>query len=85
MAARAGDFTILDGFELTPEERSAIERLDFVALYRLGAHPMALFHFSAVLNPREAYVRDVVPRIQNTPNGLYDYDSEVSRVSPGPR
>jgi hypothetical protein len=44
-----------------------------VALYGLGAHPVLLFHYSVVLNPRETYIREVVPRIQGMPNPFYDY------------
>lgn len=73
MAAREGDFSRLAPFNLTPEERSAIEQKDLVTLYRLGAHPVLLFHFSAVLNTRETYIREVVPRIQDVPNAFYDY------------
>jgi hypothetical protein len=73
MALRAGDFSLLDRFDLEPEERAAIESKDLVELYRLGAHPVLLFHFSAVLNPRETYVREVVPRLQGVPNPFYDY------------
>jgi len=73
LAARAGDFRMLDGLDLTPQERAAIETKDLVALYRLGAHPILLFHFSAVLNPRETYIREVVPKIQDVPNAFYDY------------
>ena len=36
LAARAGDFRALDGFDLAPDERTALERKDLVALYRLG-------------------------------------------------
>ncbi len=73
MAARAGDFACLDQFDLTAEERAAVEAKDLVALYRLGAHPVLIFHFSAVLNPRETYIREVVPNIQGVPNPFYDY------------
>lgn len=73
MAARAGDFSLLDRYELTPEERAAIEQKDLVKLYGLGAHPILLFHFSAVLNPRETYIKEVVPKIQNVANPFYDY------------
>ena len=73
MAARAGDFSLLDHYDLTPEERTAIEQKDLVKLYRLGAHPILIFHFSAVLNPRETYIREVVPKIQDVPNPFYDY------------
>ena len=72
-AARAGDFSGLAEFDLTDDERAAVERKDLVALYRLGAHPVLLFHFSAVLNPREHYIRDVVPNIQGLENAFYDY------------
>lgn len=73
MAARAGDFSMLDGYDLTSGERTAIEQKDLVTLYRLGAHPILLFHFSAVLNPRETYIREIVPKIQDVPNPFYDY------------
>ncbi len=73
VAARAGDFACLDQFDLAPEERAAVEAKDLVALYRLGAHPVLIFHFSAVLNPRETYIREVVPNIQGLPNPFYDY------------
>lgn len=73
MAARAGDFSLLDRYELTSEERTAIERKDLVKLYSLGAHPILLFHFSAVLNPRETYIKEVVPKIQDVANSFYDY------------
>jgi hypothetical protein len=73
MAFREGDVSILDRFDLTAEERTAIESKDLVALYRLGAHPILVFHFSAVLNPRETYIREVVPNIQGIPNPFYDY------------
>jgi hypothetical protein len=73
MAARVGDFSMLDPYDLTSEERAAIEQKDFVTLYRLGAHPILLFHFSAVLNPRETYIREIVPKIQDVPNPFYDY------------
>jgi hypothetical protein len=73
LAARAGDFACLAAFDLSAEERAAIERKDLVSLYRLGAHPILLFHFSAVLNPRETYVREVVPHIQDVENPFYDY------------
>ncbi len=73
LAFRAGDFSVLDGFDLTAEERAALESKDLVTLYRLGAHPLLLFHLSAVLNPRETYVREIVPRLQGIPNPFYDY------------
>jgi hypothetical protein len=72
-AARGGDFSCLGQFNLTPAERAAIEHKDMVTLYRLGAHPILLFHFSAVLNPRETFIRDVVPRIQGMSTGFYNY------------
>jgi hypothetical protein len=77
MAARAGDWRRLwrrlDGHELTPEERGAIEGQDLVALYRLGAHPLLVFHFASVMGSRESYVREVVPRLRGIPNPFTDY------------
>jgi hypothetical protein len=73
MAIRAGDFTVLDRFDLTPEQRHAIEAKDLVALYRLGVHPLLLFHLSSVLNPRETYIREIVPQLKGLSNPFYDY------------
>ncbi|MDQ7858836.1 MAG: hypothetical protein QN174_02925 [Armatimonadota bacterium] len=72
-AVRAGDFGALASLALDPEERRAIEHADFVRLYRLGAHPLLLFHFATVIGSRERYVREVVPRLQGVPNPFYDY------------
>lgn len=33
---------VLDGYDLTPEERQAIEARDFKALYEMGVHPYLL-------------------------------------------
>lgn len=70
---RAGDFSILDQFSLDAEERAAIEAKDLVTLYRLGAHPILVFHLSAVLNSRETYIREVVPNLAGIANPFYDY------------
>lgn len=73
LAFRDGDLKVLDGFELTTEERRALGERDFPALWRLDAHPVLLFHLSAVLNPREWYIENVVPKIKGVPNAHYDY------------
>lgn len=73
MAVRDGDFSAADGFDLTAEERAALVERDFPALWQLGVHPVLLFHLSAVLNPREWYIKEVVPHIQGIPNVWYDY------------
>lgn len=73
MAVRDGDYSVLEGFDLSDEERSAVASRDFPALWRLGGHPVLLFHLSAVLNPREWYIREVVPKIRGVPNIWYDY------------
>lgn len=67
-AARAGDFASLDALPLTSRERAAIAAVDLVELYRLGAHPVTLFHFATVFKPRQGYVRDIVPRLRGIPN-----------------
>jgi hypothetical protein len=72
-AFRAGDFGALDGFDLAPDERAALEARDFVKLWSLDVHPVVLFHLSAVLNPREWYLANVVPNIAGIPNKYYDY------------
>lgn len=73
MAFRSGDMSVLDEFDLTPEERAALEGRDFPKLWALHTHPVLLFHLSAVLNPREWYIEHVVPKIQGVPNIWYDY------------
>ena len=72
-AFRDGDFRALDAFELTPEERTALETRDFPKLWSLNVHPVLLFHLSAVLNPREWYLANVVPKIEGVPNKYYDF------------
>ena len=73
MAFRAGDFALLDDYALTAEERTALTGRDFPALWALHVHPVLLFHLSAVLNPREWYIENVVPKIKGVPNRWYDY------------
>ena len=48
-AFKRGDFSVLDGLTLKPEQRTAIETHDFPALWAMHAHPVLLFHFAAVL------------------------------------
>jgi hypothetical protein len=72
-AFRRGDYAVLDRFKLTGEERRALSERDFPALWALHVHPVLLFHLSAVLNPREWYLENVVPKIKNVPNKFYDY------------
>ena len=76
MAFRDGDYAMLDGFDLTAEERAALEARDFPRLWELDTHPVLLFHLSAVLNPREWYIKEVVPNIQGKPNCWYSYYSQ---------
>jgi hypothetical protein len=73
MAFRRGEYQILDGFELTVEEREALTERDFPRLWALHVHPVLLFHLSVVLYPREWYMTEVVPKIQGVPNRWYDY------------
>ena len=75
-AFRAGDYGALDPFELSADERAALEARDFVRLWALDVHPVVLFHLSAVLNPREWYLANVVPNIAGVPNKYYDYYRE---------
>jgi hypothetical protein len=72
-AFRDGDYAVLDRFDLAPEERQALTERDFPGLWALHVHPVLLFHLSAVLNPREWYIENVVPKIQGVPNMWYDY------------
>jgi hypothetical protein len=73
MAFRAGDYAMLDAFALSADERAALEARDFAKLWALHVHPVLLFHLSAVLNPREWYLENVVPKIKDVPNKFYDY------------
>ena len=73
MAFRDGDHAVLEGFDLTEDERTALVQRDFPRLWAMDVHPVLLFHFSAVLNPREWYVSEVVPKIRGVPNSWYDY------------
>ena len=73
MEFRGGSHTVLDRFDLTGEERAALEARDFPKLWALHVHPVLLFHLSAVLNPREWYLENVVPKIKDVPNKFYDY------------
>jgi hypothetical protein len=68
-----GDYAVLDAFDLTAQERSVLQSRDFPGLWALHVHPVLLFHLSAVLNPREWYLENVVPKIQGVPNRFYDY------------
>jgi hypothetical protein len=70
---RAGDFAMLDAFGLDGDERAALETRDFPKLWALHVHPVLLFHLSAVLNSREWYLDNVVPKIKDVPNKFYDY------------
>jgi hypothetical protein len=72
-AFRDGNFKALDAFDLTAEERAALEGRDFPKLWALNVHPVLLFHLSAVLNPREWYLAEVVPKIAGVPNKYYDF------------
>ena len=72
-AFRSGDFRALAPFDLSAAERAALEGRDFPALWALDVHPVMLFHLSAVLNPREWYLANVVPNIAGVPNKYYDF------------
>ena len=72
-AFEAGDTAMLAGFDLGADERRALVEKDFPAMWALHAHPVLLFHLSAVLNSREWYLEEVVPKIKGVPNKYYDY------------
>ncbi len=73
IAFRDGDVAMLQPFDLTPEEYTAVVERDFPKLWSLHVHPIILFHFSAVLNPRDWYMQNVAPKIDGVPNQFYDY------------
>jgi len=77
MAFRSEDYSILDRFGLSSDERRALEARDFPRLWALNVHPVLLFHFSAVLYPRDWYLQEVVPRIKGIPNHWYDYYADA--------
>ncbi|MFD4423120.1 hypothetical protein ACFWN7_16665 [Agromyces sp. NPDC058484] len=68
-----------DDRELTPEERAAFAARDFEALYRLGAHPYLLWHFTEAVYEHEytpaSGWRELVERYRAAvaPQGLVDY------------
>jgi hypothetical protein len=68
-----------DDRELTDEERAAFVARDFEALYRLGAHPYLLWHFTEAIFTHEftpeAGWRDLVERYREAvaPHGVVDY------------
>ena len=82
MAFRDGDFSMLAPFDLSPEEYAAIVERDFPKLWSLHAHPIILFHLSAVLNPREWYMQNVAPKIVGVPNQFYDFYSTAEEPAP---
>jgi hypothetical protein len=77
-AFRDWNYKALDAFDLSAEERAALEGRDFPKLWALNVHPVLLFHLSAVLNPREWYLAEVVPKIAGVPNKYYDFYSKRS-------
>ena len=84
VAFRESKFEVLDQFDLTTEERTALEQRDFVKLWSLHVHPVILFHLSAVLNPREWYIQNVVPKIAGVPNQFYDFYLPAAGAEPQP-
>jgi len=80
LAFRDGDASAIDRYELEPDARRALLAKDIAGLYELGAHPVVLFHLSAILHTRAHFVREVVPAIQTARNPFYDYYRD--RASP---
>ena len=78
-AFKGGDFSVLDGLPLKPEERKALETHDFPAMWAMHAHPVLLFHLAAVLYPREWYLQNVTPKIKGVPNVWYDYYTDPAQ------
>lgn len=70
---RDGDDAAAFTDELDGDERAALAARDLPRLYALGAHPILLFHLSAILYARAHYVANVVPKLQGVPNPYYDY------------
>lgn len=46
---RRDEASVLDRYDLTPEERTAIEQRDFKALYLAGVHPYSLGQLSRLI------------------------------------
>lgn len=72
LAYAGGDDSVLPA-ALGPADRAALEQRDLAGLYRLGAHPLVVFHLSAILFGRSHYIRAVVPQIAGAANPFYDY------------
>ncbi|KWX66945.1 hypothetical protein ASJ79_05250 [Mycobacterium sp. NAZ190054] len=53
LSQSAGPDRVSDDHVLTDDERAAFERMDYEALYALGAHPYLLWHWvEAIFVPR---------------------------------
>ena len=83
MRFAGGDNSVLDDYDLSPEQREALAGRDFPRLWALDAHPIILFHLSAILNPREWYMTNVIPDIRGVPNHWYDYYRDAGADIPG--
>lgn len=70
---RDGDLSAVDLDGLDGDESEALLARDLPRLYALGAHPVLLFHVSAIVFPRTHYIKNVVPAIQGVANPFYDY------------
>ncbi len=82
VAFRNGDVGMLTQFDLSEDEYKAVVERDFPKLWSLHVHPVILFHFSAVLNPREWYMQNVASKIEGVPNQFYDYYLTAEKAEP---
>jgi hypothetical protein len=85
---RSDASSLLNGYDLTGEERGALERGDIGLIYVLGANGQLLMHFAAFLGiPWPAYIqamRDGVTQHGPVRAGIYamttDVDEKVAGV-----
>jgi hypothetical protein len=78
---------LLDLYELTPEERTAVEKSDVGFIYVLGANGQLLMHFAAFLAmPWAEYIqamRDAVAKHGNVRAGVYAMSTQLDEKVAG--
>lgn len=72
-ALAADELAGIGGDDLAADEAAALAERDLPRLYALGAHPILLFHLSAIAFPRSHYITNVVPALAGVANPYYDY------------
>lgn len=69
---------VFSKYKLTNEEKEAIVKRDYIALYASGIHPVLLFHFAQTVDVRDNFMKEVIPKLAGVRNAYYDYYSTGS-------